>query len=69
AAAILAKSGLGKKELGRLWALSDADRDGSLSRLEFSVAMHLACCSAKKGLPLPRALPESLAALLLPPKG
>lgn len=51
-----------------MWALSDADQDGALSRLEFSVAMHLASCSSKKGLPVPSALSESLAALLLPPK-
>lgn len=67
AAAILAKSGLGKAELARLWAVSDADRDGALSRVEFSIAMHLAACSANKGLPVPSALPSILAALL--PKG
>ncbi|CAM9698027.1 unnamed protein product [Scytosiphon promiscuus] len=67
AAAVLAKSGMGRNELGLLWALSDTDRDGALSRLEFSIAMHLASCSVKKGLPLPSVLPESLAALL--PRG
>ncbi|CAM9344248.1 unnamed protein product [Ectocarpus fasciculatus] len=67
AAVVLAKSGLGKKDLGRLWTMSDIDRDGALSRVEFSIAMHLASCSAKKGLPVPRALPESLAALLSQP--
>lgn len=65
---VLAKSGLGKKDLGRLWAMSDVDRDGALSRMEFSIAMHLASCSAKKGLPVPRALPESLGALLPQPE-
>lgn len=64
AAVILAKSGLGKAELGRLWAISDADRDGALSRVEFSIAMHLASCSANKGLTVPSALPDSLDALL-----
>ena len=67
AAAILAKSGLGKAELARLWVMSDVDRDGALSRVEFSIAMHLASCSAKKSLPVPAALPDSLAALL--PRG
>lgn len=42
----------------------DADRDGALSRVEFSIAVHLASCSANKGLPVPSALPGSLAALL-----
>lgn len=52
-----------------MWALSDADHDGALSLSEFSVAMHLASCAAKKGLPVPSTLPESLAAILLPPRG
>ncbi|CBN77331.1 conserved unknown protein [Ectocarpus siliculosus] len=68
AAVVLAKSGLGKRDLGRLWAMSDVDRDGALSRMEFSIAMHLVSCSAKKGLPVPRALPESLGALLPQPE-
>ncbi|CAB1119102.1 unnamed protein product [Ectocarpus sp. CCAP 1310/34] len=67
AAVVLAKSGLRKKDLGHLWVMSDVDRDGALSRMEFSIAMHLASCSAKKGLPVPRALPESLGALLPQP--
>ena len=44
--------------------MSDADRDGALSRVEFAVAMHLASCSAHKGLSVPSALPGPLAALL-----
>lgn len=68
AAAVLAKSGLGKAELGRLWVVSDVDRDGALSRVEFSIAMHLALCSASRKLPVPSALPESLVALLPPEK-
>jgi epidermal growth factor receptor substrate 15 len=27
--------------LGKIWDLSDIDRDGSLTRYEFTVAMHL----------------------------
>lgn len=60
AAKALAKSGMKKKELGRLWTLADVDQDGKLSRQEFSIAMHLAACTAGKGLPLPRILPECL---------
>lgn len=62
AAAALAKSGLKKKNLGRIWTLADADRDGELSRHEFAVAMHLAAC-VKGGLTLPRTLPACLAAV------
>lgn len=62
AAAILAKSGLSKAELGRLWALADADRDGKLCRHEFALAVHLAACAVgKDGLPLPATLPPCLA--------
>lgn len=61
---VLAKFGLGKAELGRLWVLSDVDQDGALSKVEFSIAMHLASCSAHKKIPVPRALPWSLAVLL-----
>lgn len=64
AAAILAKSGLSKADLGRLWTMADADRDGKLCRHEFSVAMHLAACAVGKDgppLPLPAALPPCLA--------
>lgn len=64
AAKALAKSGMAKKELGRLWTLADVDRDGELSRQEFAIAMHLAACTAGKGLPLPRVLPECLMAIV-----
>lgn len=64
AAKALAKSGMTKKELGRLWTLADVDRDGELSRQEFAIAMHLAACTAGKGLPLPRVLPECLVAIV-----
>ena len=65
AALVLARSGLRKKDLGRLWTLADADRDGELSRHEFAVAMHLAACVTTKGKggpTLPRTLPSCLAA-------
>lgn len=61
AATVLAKSGLGKKDLGRLWAMADADKDGELSRQEFAVAMHIASCVAGKKLPMPHTLPCCLA--------
>lgn len=57
----MAKSGLEKGDLSRVWTMADADRDGKLSRHEFAVAVHLASCVAgKKKLPLPSALPECL---------
>lgn len=59
---VLAKSGLGKADLSRLWELADVDRDGQLCRHEFTVAMHLAACAVgKPRLPLPDALPPYLA--------
>ncbi|CAM9464742.1 unnamed protein product, partial [Laminaria digitata] len=63
AAAVLAKSGLGKKDLARIWTLADADLDGELSRHEFAVALHLAACVTKQkdGPTLPRTLPSCLA--------
>lgn len=64
AAGILAKSGLGKKELGRLWTVADVDQDGKLSRQEFAVAMHLAACATAKNLPLPSVMPGCLAAIV-----
>lgn len=63
AAVILSKSGLSKADVGLLWAMADADRDGKLCRHEFTVAMHLAACAGgKAGLPLPASLPTCLAA-------
>lgn len=64
AAKTLAKSGMKKNELGRLWTLADVDRDGKLSRQEFSIAMHLVACATRKGLPLPRVLPDCLMAIV-----
>lgn len=62
AAAILAKSGLSKADLGHLWTMADADRDGKLCRHEFAVAVHLAACAVgKDGPPLPATLPPCLA--------
>ena len=42
-----------------VWALSDVDSDGLLSRSEFRVAMHL-CTHAVQGRPLPSRLPPEL---------
>ncbi|CAM9755102.1 unnamed protein product, partial [Hapterophycus canaliculatus] len=57
----LAKSGLSKADLSRLWELADIDRDGQLCRHEFVVALHLAACAVGKArLPLPDALPPYL---------
>ncbi|CAN0552210.1 unnamed protein product, partial [Ectocarpus sp. 8 AP-2014] len=60
---MLAKSGLSKTDLGNLWAMADADRDGKLSRHEFAVAMHLAARAVgTPALALPSVLPPCLAA-------
>jgi EH domain-containing protein 3 len=53
---ILERSGLPVDVLRQVWNLSDIDRDGSLDRDEFSVAMHLARESTS-GKTLPPTLP------------
>jgi hypothetical protein len=63
AAELLSKSKLPKETLSKIWNMSDADRDGRLSRAEFRVAMHLAMRVAH-GSPLPPALPPVLAQVL-----
>lgn len=50
--------------LKRIWALSDADKDGMLDRNEFHIAFHLALCASKRGMPVPEVLPRELAQLL-----
>lgn len=49
-----------RKDLYKIWKLSDVDRDGKLTREEFSVAMHLASGIGSKGLSLPKELPCTL---------
>jgi len=59
AALFLAKSGLNRDALRTIWQLSDATTDGKLDLTEFIVAMHLTMM-AKKGQPLPSAVPPEL---------
>lgn len=70
---LLAQSGLPRDVLRQVWVLSDVDKDGRLDHDEFTIAVHLVACLAKRGLPLPSSLPEALvpagkrAVLGLPP--
>ena len=61
---LFSRSGLDRQALGKVWELSDNDKDSRLSPNEFAVAMHLIVCVSKRGLPVPVRLPPSLAALL-----
>ncbi|XP_067108672.1 epidermal growth factor receptor substrate 15-like 1 isoform X1 [Osmerus mordax] len=56
---VLINSKLPLDVLGRIWDLSDVDKDGQLDRDEFSVAMHLVY-RAMENEPTPTALPASL---------
>ncbi|XP_078411749.1 epidermal growth factor receptor substrate 15-like 1 isoform X17 [Cetorhinus maximus] len=59
---VLINSNLPLDVLGRVWDLSDVDKDGHLDRDEFAVAMHLVYRALEKE-PVPSVLP----AALLPP--
>ncbi|KAM3603980.1 uncharacterized protein V6R79_004798 [Siganus canaliculatus] len=56
---ILINSKLPLDVLGKIWDLSDVDKDGFLDKEEFTVAMHLVYRTMEKE-PLPTALPASL---------
>ncbi|XP_005989971.1 epidermal growth factor receptor substrate 15-like 1 isoform X3 [Latimeria chalumnae] len=56
---VLMNSKLPLDILGRVWELSDIDKDGHLDRDEFAVAMHLVYRALEKE-PVPLALPPSL---------
>nr|XP_033477606.1 epidermal growth factor receptor substrate 15 isoform X2 [Epinephelus lanceolatus] len=56
---VLLNSKLSVDILGRVWELSDIDRDGMLDRDEFSVAMYLVY-RALEGEPVPMSLPPPL---------
>ena len=62
-APVLKKSGLTQDVLRDIWTLVDVAKDGVLDADWFAVAMHLAM-RAKRGHPLPEALPMEL----VPPK-
>ncbi|NWU38874.1 EPS15 factor, partial [Hylia prasina] len=56
---VLLNSKLPVDILGRVWELSDIDRDGMLDRDEFAVAMYLVYCALDKE-PVPMSLPAAL---------
>ncbi|XP_042526543.1 epidermal growth factor receptor substrate 15-like 1 isoform X1 [Dipodomys spectabilis] len=56
---VLMNSKLPLDVLGRVWDLSDIDKDGHLDRDEFAVAMHLVYRALEKE-PVPSALPPTL---------
>merc|ERR1711953_702636 len=53
------RSGLQQQILGRIWVLSDNDKDGQLSSAEFNVAMKLGRM-ALQGQPLPHSIPQNV---------
>uniref|UniRef100_A0A669PGT2 Epidermal growth factor receptor pathway substrate 15 n=1 Tax=Phasianus colchicus TaxID=9054 RepID=A0A669PGT2_PHACC len=59
---VLLNSKLPVDILGRVWELSDIDRDGMLDRDEFAVAMFLVYCALEKE-PVPMSLPAALVPL------
>ncbi|XP_065118061.1 epidermal growth factor receptor substrate 15-like 1 isoform X2 [Paramisgurnus dabryanus] len=56
---VLMNSNLPLDVLGKIWDLSDIDRNGHLDKDEFAVAMHLVYAAREKE-PMPSALPPSL---------
>ncbi|KAJ1919315.1 RNA polymerase II transcription factor B subunit 1 [Mycoemilia scoparia] len=56
---VFTQSGLSKKELGKIWQLSDIHNQGKLNLDEFAVAMHL-IFRRLAGQPLPNQLPPDL---------
>uniref|UniRef100_A0A3B4D766 Epidermal growth factor receptor pathway substrate 15 like 1 n=1 Tax=Pygocentrus nattereri TaxID=42514 RepID=A0A3B4D766_PYGNA len=56
---VLINSNLPLDVLGKIWNLSDVDKDGHLDKEEFSVAMHLVYRAREKE-PVPSTLPSSL---------
>ncbi|CAI2345946.1 unnamed protein product [Caenorhabditis sp. 36 PRJEB53466] len=56
---VLMNSGLDSHSLARIWELADQDKDGSLDRIEMSVALHLVYRSLQSE-PIPAQLPPSL---------
>lgn len=60
---VLETSGLPMAELSHIWQMSDIGQDGQLSPGEFVCAMHLTF-RRWQGAPLPRELPQELAAMV-----
>uniref|UniRef100_A0A8C2DDG6 Epidermal growth factor receptor pathway substrate 15 like 1 n=1 Tax=Cyprinus carpio TaxID=7962 RepID=A0A8C2DDG6_CYPCA len=59
---VLMNSNLPLDVLGKIWDLSDIDKDGHLDKDEFSVAMHLVYAAREK-----EPVPSTLPATLIPP--
>lgn len=59
------RSGLPIRELSHIWELSDLDRDGELTLVEFCIAFHLVVLRIKM-FQLPKALPQELLTSLFP---
>uniref|UniRef100_A0A9J7ZS87 Epidermal growth factor receptor substrate 15-like 1 n=1 Tax=Cyprinus carpio carpio TaxID=630221 RepID=A0A9J7ZS87_CYPCA len=59
---VLMNSNLPLDVLGKIWDLSDIDKDGHLDKEEFSVAMHLVYAAREK-----EPVPSTLPAALIPP--
>lgn len=66
AKSVLIDSKLPVDILGKIWDLADADKDGSLSEMEFIIAMHLVYKAIEK-YPLPSLLPQELQKLIQQP--
>jgi len=57
---ILMKSNLDITKLGKIWTLSDIDKDGNLDKEEFIVAMYLVYKSLTDGSDPPESLPQKI---------
>jgi epidermal growth factor receptor substrate 15 len=57
---ILMKSNLDITKLGKIWTLSDIDKDGNLDMDEFIVAMYLVYKSLTDGYDPPESLPQNI---------
>lgn len=60
---LFTKSGLDQPTLRTIWNMVDYPVDNKLSKLEFTIAMHLIVCVSKKNLPMPVVFPPSLKVL------
>ncbi|XP_069956145.1 epidermal growth factor receptor substrate 15-like 1 isoform X2 [Cherax quadricarinatus] len=56
---VMLNSKLPMETLGKIWDLSDMDKDGSLDRVEFSLAMHL-IYKVLENNPLPPSVPQEM---------
>ncbi|XP_071516526.1 uncharacterized protein Eps-15 isoform X3 [Panulirus ornatus] len=56
---VMLNSKLPMETLGKIWDLSDMDKDGSLDRVEFSIAMHL-IYKVLENNPMPSSVPQEM---------